>query len=383
MNFKDIINDLEVAKKNHEEGYFNCIPFQGMERLEKLIPGIEQDTYYLLTAGSGVGKSKLARSLFVHNPIQYVEANPDADVRVTIKYFSLEESKKSIILSEVSKYLFSTYGKIVSVKQLQSRGRHNTIDSETLEQVKAAERYITKFLSRVEIIDWIKNPTGIYKYMRNYAMTIGTYYKEDDTPFTPAEVEAVRTAEDSETFKKIAYYKKYDPKHFVIVLVDHISLLQAEYGLTLRETMEKYSSKYCIRMRDMFGFIPVNVQQQASDKEVMETNYRGQTNEEKLEPSLSGLGDCKTTQRDANVILGLFNPNRYNIEKHSGYPIRDIFKDKYRSLSILKDRNGVADKKVPLFFNGAVDYFRELPKLEDSQNMQQVYNYIQQLNQQQ
>ena len=54
-----------------------------------------------------------------------------------------------------------------------------------------------------------------------------------------------------------------------------------------------------------------------------------------------------------------------------------------RSLSILKDRNGVADKKVPLFFNGAVDYFRELPKLEDSQNMQQVYNYIQQLNQQQ
>ena len=380
MNFKEIVSDIESAKKNHDEGYFNCIPFQGMERLERLIPGIEQDTYYIVTAGSGIGKSKLVRSLFVHGPIKYIEQNPDADVRVTIKYFSLEESKKKIILSEISKYLFSTYGKIVSVKQLQSRGRHNTIDATTLAQVKEAEQYVNNFLSKVEIIDWIKNPTGIYKYMRDYAMTIGNYYKEDNTPFTPEEVEAVRKAEDSETFKKISYYKKYDPKHYVIVLVDHISLLQAEFGLTTRETIEKYSSKYCIRMRDMFGFIPVNVQQQASDKEVIETNYRGRTNEEKLEPSLSGLGDCKTTQRDANIILGLFSPNRYNIEKHNGYPIKDILKDKYRSLSILKDRDGVADKKVPLFFNGAVDFFKELPRLEDTASMQQVYNHIQQLN---
>ena len=381
MNFKSILEDIEVAKANHEQGYFNCIPFKGMERLERLLPGIEQDTYYLLTAGSGVGKSKLARSLFVHNPIQYIEQNPDSDIRVTIKYFSLEESKKKIILSEISRYLFATFGKVVSVKQLQSRGRHNNISSETLFQIKQAEEYVNKFLGRVEIIDWIKNPTGIYKYMRDYAMTIGNYYKEDHTPFTPEEIEAVRKAEDSETFKKIAYYKKHDPRHYVIVLVDHISLLQTEFGAsTTREAMEKYSSKYCIRMRDMFGFIPVNVQQQASDKEVIETNYRGKTNEEKLEPSLSGLGDCKTTQRDANVVLGLFNPHRYGIEKHNGYPIKDILKEKYRSLSILKDRDGVADKKVPLFFNGAVDFFKELPRLEDTASMQQVYNHVQQLN---
>lgn len=58
MNFKDIYEEILENKKNHEEGYYNCIPFIGMERLEKYLVGIEQDTYYLLTASSGV-KTKI------------------------------------------------------------------------------------------------------------------------------------------------------------------------------------------------------------------------------------------------------------------------------------------------------------------------------------
>ena len=54
MNFIDIYSEIAQNKENHNQGYFNCIPFMGMERLERLIPGIEQDTYYLLTASSGV-----------------------------------------------------------------------------------------------------------------------------------------------------------------------------------------------------------------------------------------------------------------------------------------------------------------------------------------
>ena len=52
--FQRIYTELELNKTNHESGYFNCIPFAGMERLEKFIPGVEQDTYYLLTANSGI-----------------------------------------------------------------------------------------------------------------------------------------------------------------------------------------------------------------------------------------------------------------------------------------------------------------------------------------
>lgn len=379
MKFSDIYSELEQNRENHQQGYFNCIPFMGMERLERFLPGIEQDTYYLLTASSGVGKSKLARYLFIHNPYQFIKNHPESGIKLSIKYFSLEESKKKIILSEISKYLFTRYGLVVSIKQLQSRGRFNTITPDILEKIKEAEAYVDEFLETVEIIDSIRNPTGIYKYVRDFALTIGTYYDKNNNPLTPAEVEQVKKGE-GDAFKKVSYYKKNDPKHYVIILVDHLSLLYPENGMTQWQTISEYSSKYCLHMRDKFGFIPVNVQQQASAKEQVEYNYKGKSIEEKLEPSLDGLGDNKTTQRDANVVLGLFAPDRYSIAEHNGYDI-SFFRDRYRSMTILKDRDGVSNRKLPLFFNGAVDFFKELPRADDAEGIRRVYEYVNQLNQ--
>lgn len=378
MKFQQIYDEIVANKNNHEQGYYNCIPFSGMERLERFIPGIEQDTYYLLTASSGVGKSKLARSLFIHNPYQYIKNNPDTDVKLTVKYFSLEESKKKIVLSEIAKYLHSTYGINISIKQLQSRGRFNTISLEVLQKIKEAEAYVEEFLDTVEIVDHIRNPTGIYKYMRNYAMEEGNYYDINGQPFTK-EMKRDVTLGQGDAYKKISYYKKNHPKHYVIVLTDHISLLNPEQGLSQWQTIGKFSSDYCLHLRDKFGFIPVNVQQQASAKEQVEYNYKGNTIEEKLEPSLEGLGDNKTTQRDANVVLGLFAPDRYQIEQHNGYDV-SFFRDRYRSMSILKDRDGIANKKLPLFFDGAVDFFKELPRADDAEGMRRVYDYVNQLN---
>lgn len=59
MDFKVVSEEIEKNKKNHEKGYYNCIPFMGMDRLERFIPGIEQETYYLLTASSGVKEKQI------------------------------------------------------------------------------------------------------------------------------------------------------------------------------------------------------------------------------------------------------------------------------------------------------------------------------------
>lgn len=380
MDFKQILNKIVQNKENHENGYYNCIPFMGMTRLEKYLPGIEQSTYYLLTAATGVGKSKLARYLFIHNPIVFLEENPDSGIELDILYFSLEESKEKVILAEVSKYLYTKYGLVLSTKQLSSVGRYNSISAEDLEKVKEAEEHVNNFLSKVKIFDNVRNATGIYKTVRDFALKVGTYYDKNDTPLTPQEVEMVRVGNtESGTYKKISYYKKHNPKHYVIILIDHISLLQPESGETLWQTMGKMSSNYCLHMRDKFGFIPVVIQQLAADKERVETNFQGDTIKEKLEPSLDGLGDNKTIARDVNIAIGLFAPDRYKITEHNGYNILK-FRDKYRSLNIMKSRDGIANKKLPLFFNGAVDFFKELPKSDDMEGMNKVYEHINQLN---
>ena len=52
--FNEIIKKIVDNKNNHNNGYYNCIPFMGMESLEEYLPGIEHSTYYLLAANSGV-----------------------------------------------------------------------------------------------------------------------------------------------------------------------------------------------------------------------------------------------------------------------------------------------------------------------------------------
>ena len=378
MNFKDIYSKIVQNKLNHDNGYFNCIPFMGMERLEKYLPGIEQSTYYLIAAASGVGKSKLARYLFIHNPIMFLENNPDSDIQLDILYFSLEESKEKVILAEVSKYLYTQHKLNLSIKQLSSVGRYNVLSTEDLQKVQQSEEHVNNFLKRVKIFDNVRNATGIYKTVRDFALTIGTYYDKNDTPLTPQEVHNVKIGV-GESYKKISYYKTHNPKHYVIVLIDHISLLQPETGETLWQSMSKMSSNYCLHIRDKFGFIPVVVQQLAADKERIEANFSRADLVQKLEPSLDGLGDNKTIARDVNIALGLFAPDRYKITEHNGYDITR-FRDRYRSMNIMKSRDGIANKKLPLFFNGAVDFFKELPKVDELEKMRLVYEHINQLN---
>ena len=378
MDFKSIYDKLVVNKQNHDSGYYNCIPFMGMERLEMYLPGIEQSTYYLLAAASGVGKSKLARYLFIHNPIVFLENNPDSGIELDILYFSLEESKEKIILAEISKYLYSKYNLVISIKQLASVGRYNVISSEDLAKVRLAEAHVRKFLDRVTIYDNVRNATGIYKTVRNFAMTVGTYYDKDGKPLTPEEVMQV-TGGIGETYKKVAGYKLHNPKHYVIVMTDHLGLLQPESGETLWQTMGKMSSNYNLHFRDKFGFIPVVIQQLAADKERVDSNFQGKTIEDKLEPTLDSLGDNKTIARDVNVVLGLFDPARYKIDNHNGYDITRL-KDRYRSMNIMKSRDGIANKKLPLFFNGAVDFFKEMPRTDNIDGMNRVFAYVNQLN---
>ena len=378
MNFKDIYSKIVQNKLNHDNGYFNCIPFMGMERLEKYLPGIEQSTYYLIAAASGVGKSKLARYLFIHNPIMFLENNPDSDIQLDILYFSLEESKEKVILAEVSKYLYTQHKLNLSIKQLSSVGRYNVLSTEDLQKVQQSEEHVNNFLKRVKIFDNVRNVTGIYKTVRDFALTIGTYYDKNDTPLTPQEVHNVKIGV-GESYKKVSYYKTHNPKHYVIVLIDHISLLQPETGETLWQSMSKMSSNYCLHIRDKFGFIPVVVQQLAADKERIEANFSKADLVQKLEPSLDGLGDNKTIARDVNIALGLFAPDRYKITEHNGYDITR-FRDRYRSMNIMKSRDGIANKKLPLFFNGAVDFFKELPKVDELEKMRLVYEHINQLN---
>lgn len=271
-------------------------------------------------------------------------------------------TKEQKMLSAFANILYIKEGIRVSPQDLKSTKADKILSEETLNIIRKYEDYFNKIEEIVEFIDDIRTPYGIYALVRDYALANGKIH--------------MRTVKIGNELKEVEdYYEPNDPEEYVIVMIDHIGLIspQKNYDtglpMTLHESIGKLSSDYLIKLRNRFGYIPVVIQQQAQSQESVENKKHN-----KLKPSLDGLGDNKTTQRDADIILGLFSPFRHEIPEYMGYNIK-FFKDNIRFLEILANRDGGGGTTCPLYFDGAVNFFKELP-LPNDNNLKNVENLI-------
>jgi hypothetical protein len=88
-----------------------------------------------------------------------------------------------------------------------------------------------------------------------------------------------------------------------------------------------------------------------------------------VEPQLEDFADSSSTQNDADVVLALFDPVRYNVSDPSGYALSKL-KDQYgakyyRSLRLIKNSYGEDDVRIGLGFLGQIGMFKELKKRPD------------------
>lgn len=251
-------------------------------------------------------------------------------------------SKEEKLTQFLSYLLFVLSGMKIIISPKNLRSTRKAVDPNILEFMKQHRKTIDEFLECVEFIDNIRNPYGIYNYMRQYAVENGVQHKKTIM------IDGKPTEVDD-------YYEENNPEEYVMCIVDHAKLLTTENGGSVQQAIGDLSSKYFILLRNKYSQIPVLIQQQAAAQESVD-NMKAN----RLRPTLDGLGENKTTQQDANVIFGLFSPFRHHIPEYEGYDIK-YFKDNIRFLEILGGREGGAGTICPLYFNGAVNYFKELP----------------------
>jgi len=298
----------------------------------------------------------------MYNPLRYVQKNDNTKLKIF--YFSLEMSAEQKLRQAISNKLYMDTRGEVRIDPVSLRSVKGAVEQEVLDKIDGYDEYFNQFDKTVTFIDNIKNPYGIYKFMEDYANRNGvTHYKTK--VFTDS-----KTGESSEN-EIFDYYEPHDPEEYVIIIIDHISLISKEKEhRNLHESITKLSSDYLVKLRNRFNFSPVVIQQQSAAQESIE-NMKAS----RLKPSLDGLADNKLTQRDADVILGLFSPFRHSIKTYpekDGYNILH-FKDKIRFLEILASREGGGNSLCPLYFDGAVNYFMELPKPDDKLEIAKVY----------
>lgn len=277
-------------------------------------------------------------------------------------------SKEEKIQQAISNKLYTdSKGSVrITPTQLKSIGQRDILSAEILDKSRNLKAYFEEFEEIVTYIDDIRNPYGIYKFMKDYALANGKQHKKKITIETKGHDGVVIREE------KVVddYYEPNSPDTYVIVIVDHAKLVQPEQGKDLWNTIADLSSNYFVQMRNKWGYIPVLIQQQAASQENIE-----HARFDKLKPSLDGLGDNKTTQQDANLILGLFSPFRHKIPTYEGYSVQR-FKDHIRFLEILGGREGGAGIVSPLYFDGAVNFFQELPAPSDEATLSKIYKAI-------
>lgn len=287
-----------------------------------------------------------------------------ADIDIKILYFPLEETPDRIMQRFISWLLFDFSKGKIRVSPRELRSTTSPVSEEVLDIINSDEiqDILEYFEEHVIFPEEAANPTGIYKYCKNYAEEHGTVYTK-----AGQYKDEFGVVQSRQVFDR---YEQDNPNEYRLVIVDTINLIDTERGMTLKQSMDKLS-EYCAKyLRNRYNYSPIIIQQQAFDQEGNEAFKIG-----RVRPSVAGLGDSKYTSRDSNVVLGLFSPFRFALKEYEGYDISK-FKDNIRFLEMVVNRDGEMGGLCPLFFDGAVCQFEELPRPDNKGEITKVYDYL-------
>lgn len=275
---------------------------------------------------SGTGKSQFTSFTFIYKPLMFCYYTK-ADIDIKILYFPLEETPERIMQRFISWLLYDFSKGEIRISPRDLRSTTKAVPQEILDIISSNEiqDIIKYFEEHVIFSDEASNPTGIYKYCKQYAEEHGkTYYKDGKYK------DEFGVTRETKVFDR---YEQDNPNEYRLIIIDTINLIDTERGMTLKQSMDKLS-EYCAKyLRNRYYYSPVIIQQQAFDQEGNEAFKMG-----RVRPSVAGLGDSKYTSRDSNVVLGLFSPFRFALKEYEKYNISK-FRDNIRFLEMIVNRD--------------------------------------------
>lgn len=320
------------------EGNNDGIPI-GFNRLNKYI-GIRKRIYTTVFGASGTGKTAFVHNAFILKPFDYIQANP-FKAKMKVILFSMERSKVYTLAKWLTRKIFLSEGILIPLpKMLGWWDQKLSHDEHDL--VLSYGDYINELCEFVDIIEGGTNPTGIWKYVKNYAHNNGKLEEIDE-------------------FNKI--YIPNDPNKIVIPIIDHMGLTKLERGMSKKEAIDKVS-EYNQIFRDLYGYSPVAVSQINRDLGAFMLK-----NMPSFEPTLDSIKESGKIAEDSDVVISLFQPLRYKTED-ANYKVSNFIDptnggDYFRSLKILKNSYGEADIRCGMGFMGVTGMFKELPKSKE------------------
>lgn len=330
--FDDLNDEIERGMNGKNRGIS-----MGFHRLNRYI-SIRKRIYTLVIGSTGSGKSALVSDAWILNPFEYYCLHPERKIKPI--YFSMERSKLYTVTKWLSRKIFKAEGVLIPIGIILGWWEKKMTKDEHDLVIKYRD-YIDRLTEEfVDIIEGPQNPTGIYKYLKNYAEANGKVEQVDE-------------------FHKV--YIPNNPEEVIIPIADHLGLTRLEKGLnTKKEAIDKVSEHFQ-HARDFYGYSPVGVSQLNRD---LSNPMYAKTMD--LEPTLDSAKESGRPAEDSDCVVSLFDPLRYNTtDKYydaSKFINGETGAKHFRSLKILKNTYGEDSISIGMAFQGAVGTFAELPK---------------------
>lgn len=345
MNFVD-------AFKKGKEGK-NLGMSTGIHKLNIAINGLQKKQSITIAAAPKIGKTTLVDYICVLSPyllstnldnIQWIYYSYEID-RVSKEYkfasffFYHDYQLSDFIHTDGIKYEISSEYLLGKIRD--RNGEFIQVSEEHEEILKKI--YINRIIplfgeynsdgyqvkpGKIIFIDEPDNPTGMYKYLKEFAKRNGEYKTQ-------------RYTDNEGNIKtKIVGYKENNEELQTIVVVDHIRKCRTERGYTIKQTMDKWS-EYTNELRNKLYYTIINVVH--SNRNLANVD-RLKLAGEFIFPTSDDIKDSGNLAEDATVTMTLFNPadEKYNLIKHFGKVLKEY--PGYRSLHITESR----DTKCPV-----------------------------------
>lgn len=319
----------------------------GFNRLNKYI-GIRKRIMTLVFGASGSGKTAYVHSAYILNPYDhYMKTKSKSNIKFKVILFSMERSKVYILAKWLSRKIFIDTGNLIPIQKML--GWWDTkLTKEEHKLILEFEWYIKELLEVVDIIEGAQNPTGIYKYVKNYAEENGKFVQKDE-------------------YTKV--YIPDNPNEIVIVVEDHLGLTKIEKGMTSKKEAIDKVSEYNQWFRDVLGYSPVPVSQLTRNL----SNPAFQKMDS-FEPTIDDIKESGRPGEDSDVVISIFDPSRFktNDVSYNAQKFIDASNgaNYFRSIKILKNTYGEDSIRCGMGFQGATGIFKELPKSKDMDNFE-------------
>lgn len=344
---RNFLEEVEFGRKGGKKGLK-----MGLPRFSKFVNNIQKAIYVVIGALQKTGKTAFVDHCYVLSPYLY-----EPNAKVNWIYFSYEIDRIEKMAKFCAYFMQIKYDILCDSNYILSRGDKKLAD----EHVDLVNKIYSNELvdlfgeydsygkcikkGRIDFHEDKENPTGIYKYLMQYARDNGEFIKE-------------KYVVDGKEYYRTIGYKENDPELTTIIILDHIGLMKKERGYNKKENIDKMS-EYFVWLRNICQFTPVVMSQ--FNRDLGKTD-RLKFNGEQLQPTMEDFKDSGNTGEDASLVIALFDAGRYpHIKKHLGYDLSKVGKG-YRSAHILASRNTETGVNISLKLYGQTGLFEELEK---------------------